>query len=56
LREIVAGARPGRNSSVEITLFKSCGIAIWDVAAAAYIYRNALSQGKGKEIEMWRGE
>jgi alanine dehydrogenase len=56
LREIVVGARPGRNSGVEITLFKSCGIAIWDVAAAAFIYREAVGKNRGKEIEMWRGE
>lgn len=55
LREIVAGARPGRNSGVEITLFKSCGIAIWDVAAAAFIYREATRKNMGKEVEMWRG-
>jgi ornithine cyclodeaminase/alanine dehydrogenase-like protein (mu-crystallin family) len=55
LHEIVAGARPGRNSADEITLFKSCGIALWDVAAAAFIYREALKKRKGREIEMWRG-
>jgi alanine dehydrogenase len=51
LHEIVSGARVGRKSADEITLFKSCGIALWDVAAAGYIYRQALEQGKGKEIE-----
>lgn len=50
LHEIVAGARPGRSSSDEITLFKSCGIALWDVAAAGYVYRRALESGKGREI------
>ncbi len=51
LHEIVSGVRAGRRSADETTLFKSCGIAIWDVAAAGYIYRQALEQGKGKEIE-----
>jgi alanine dehydrogenase len=51
LHEIVCGDRPGRKSAEEITLFKSCGIALWDVAAAGYIYRQALEQGKGKEVE-----
>ncbi len=49
LHEVVAGARPGRHSADEITLFKSCGIALWDVAAAGFIYRQARAQGKGKE-------
>jgi ornithine cyclodeaminase/alanine dehydrogenase-like protein (mu-crystallin family) len=51
LHEIVCGERPGRSSADEITLFKSCGIALWDVAAAGYIYRQALEKEKGKEIE-----
>jgi alanine dehydrogenase len=51
LHEIVCGGRAGRKSADEITLFKSCGIALWDVAAAGYIYRRAVAQGKGKEIE-----
>ncbi len=55
LHEIVAGARMGRKSRDEITMFKSCGIALWDVAAAAFIYRAALEKGKGREIELWRG-
>jgi ornithine cyclodeaminase/alanine dehydrogenase-like protein (mu-crystallin family) len=51
LHEIVSGARLGRKSSEEITLFKSCGIALWDVAAAGAIYRQALAKGKGREFE-----
>lgn len=54
LHEIVAGTRPGRGSADEITLFKSCGIALWDVAVAGYIYRRALETGKGRELEFWR--
>ena len=53
LHEIVSGTRRGRNSDDEITLFKSNGIAIWDVAAAGYVYRQALAQGRGKKIEVW---
>jgi len=51
---IVGGARRGRTSDEEITLFKSCGIALWDVAAAGYVYRQALEKGKGKEMDLWR--
>jgi ornithine cyclodeaminase/alanine dehydrogenase-like protein (mu-crystallin family) len=52
LHEIVSGSRRGRRSDDEITLFKSNGIAIWDVAVAGYIYRQALEQGRGKQIKM----
>jgi ornithine cyclodeaminase/alanine dehydrogenase-like protein (mu-crystallin family) len=54
LHEIVSGSRPARKSDEEITLFKSCGIALWDVAAAGYIYRQALEKGKGRELEILR--
>ncbi|HEV2492146.1 MAG TPA: ornithine cyclodeaminase family protein [Terriglobia bacterium] len=53
LHEIVAGSRRGRKTDDEITLFKSNGIAIWDVAVAGYVYRQALEQGCGKKIKMW---
>src|SRR5579859_1588127 len=54
LCKIVSGARPGRRSNDEITIFKSSGIALWDVASAGYIYRQALAKGKGREIEIWK--
>jgi len=37
--EVLAGAREGRRSRDEITLFKSVGVAVEDVAAAALVYR-----------------
>lgn len=52
LHQIVAGERPGRRSEDEITLFKSTGIALWDVASAGYVYRQARAQGKGKEFPL----
>lgn len=52
LHEIVTGERPGRRQANEITLFKSCGIALWDVAAAGAIYQRARAQGKGKEFPL----
>jgi len=36
--EVVAGKRPGRTSRDEITIFKSNGLAIQDVAAAGFLY------------------
>lgn len=50
LCEIVAGAQPGRSSPDEITVFKSCGIALWDVASAGYVYSQAREKGMGKEL------
>ena len=53
LAEIVAGKAPGRNNPTEITLFKSNGIAAWDLAAAARVYEMATAQGMGKSIPLW---
>jgi len=53
LKDIVAGIKPGRGSSDQITVFKSCGIAIWDVMAAGFIYREALEKKKGRAFAIW---
>lgn len=50
--EVLAGAKPGRTGDQEVTLYKSVGIAVQDVAAAALVYRQALEQGVGTEVEM----
>lgn len=50
LYSVVAGKHPGRSSEEQITLFKSHGIALWDVAVAGFVYQQALQQGKGKEL------
>lgn len=52
MHSIVAGKHPGRSSAEEITLFKSHGIALWDVAVAGYVFEQALKQGKGKELDI----
>lgn len=52
LWEIIAGKRPGRKSPDEVTLFKSAGIALWDVAAAGAIYRKAVELGQGRGITL----
>jgi ornithine cyclodeaminase/alanine dehydrogenase-like protein (mu-crystallin family) len=52
LHSVVAGKHPGRSSADQITLFKSHGIALWDVAVAGFIYEEALRLGKGKELEI----
>lgn len=39
LGEVIAGTRAGRRSADEITLFKSVGVAVADLASAALVYR-----------------
>ncbi len=51
LSEIVAGKRPGRKSPDQITLFKSNGIASWDLAVASRVYERAEREGVGTQIE-----
>lgn len=53
LHDIIHGSQPGRASDEEITIFKSCGIALWDVAAAGYVYRQAVQQCRGKDFKLW---
>lgn len=52
LHSVVAGKHPGRVSADQITLFKSHGIALWDVAVAGFIYQRAMQLGKGKALEI----
>jgi ornithine cyclodeaminase/alanine dehydrogenase-like protein (mu-crystallin family) len=40
--EVIAGTRPGRRTDEEVTLFKSVGVAVEDVAAADLVYRSAV--------------
>jgi len=49
--EVLAGKVSGRTNDRDITLFKSLGMAVEDVAAAQYIYSRARQQGVGREIE-----
>jgi ornithine cyclodeaminase/alanine dehydrogenase-like protein (mu-crystallin family) len=52
LGEILAGREPGRTSDGEVTVFKSLGLAIEDVAAAALAYRRAKQAGRGIQVEL----
>ena len=45
--ELLIGAKPGRTSPDEITLFKSLGLAVEDLASADYLYRKATRTGAG---------
>jgi ornithine cyclodeaminase/alanine dehydrogenase-like protein (mu-crystallin family) len=50
LSEVVGGELPGRQSPDDIVLFKSNGLAAWDVAAGAATLDRALLNGRGKEL------
>jgi ornithine cyclodeaminase/alanine dehydrogenase-like protein (mu-crystallin family) len=52
LGEIVAGAGVGRSSDEQITLYKSVGVAVQDLAAAALVLAAARERGAGQEIEL----
>lgn len=50
LGEIVSGQKRGRANDDEITTFKSVGIAVQDIATAAYVYEQAKIKGLGTEV------
>jgi ornithine cyclodeaminase/alanine dehydrogenase-like protein (mu-crystallin family) len=52
LGEIVNGSKPGRESEEQITLFKSVGLAVQDVAAAGIVLRNVRKLGLGVKIDL----
>jgi len=52
LGELVNGARRGRATPVEITLYKSVGVAVQDLAAAALVLAAAREREVGLEIEL----
>jgi len=56
LSQIVAGKEPGRSAADQITLFKSNGIATWDLAAAVRVYEMAAARNMGKPIPIWQSE
>jgi len=52
LGEIAAGSKPGRASPDEITLFKSVGVAVQDVAAASAVLEAAQRLGLGAKFAL----
>jgi ornithine cyclodeaminase/alanine dehydrogenase-like protein (mu-crystallin family) len=50
LQEIVVGETTGRQSYEDIVVFKSNGLAAWDVAVAAAVVERARSAGAGLEV------
>ncbi|MGI8956141.1 MAG: ornithine cyclodeaminase family protein [Chthoniobacterales bacterium] len=43
LGEVLAGKKPGRESDKELTLYKSVGVAVEDIASAALVYERAIA-------------
>ncbi len=50
--DVLLGKVPGRRSAEEITVFKSVGIGVEDVAAAHLIYENAVRTGAGTKVDL----
>jgi ornithine cyclodeaminase/alanine dehydrogenase-like protein (mu-crystallin family) len=53
LSEVVSGKASGRTSDNEVTLFKSNGIAAWDLAVAMKVYALAKEKHLGRELPLW---
>jgi len=53
LSDVVAGKASGRTSDTEVTLFKSNGIAAWDLAVAMRVYALASKKGLGRPLPFW---
>jgi ornithine cyclodeaminase len=49
--EVLIGTAPGRESPEELTVFRSLGLAVEDLAAAEYVVRRARERGVGVEVE-----
>lgn len=52
LKDIASGARPGRTRADQITLFKSLGLGMEDVAIGRLIYERAVQERRGRRVEV----
>lgn len=50
--DLILGRIPGRRSPTEITLFKSLGLAVEDLAAAEHVVAQAEARGVGTRVEI----
>jgi ornithine cyclodeaminase/alanine dehydrogenase-like protein (mu-crystallin family) len=50
LQEVVAGEVPGRQSDADVVVFKSNGLAAWDVAIGAAALERARERGIGTTV------
>jgi alanine dehydrogenase len=53
LSDVVAAKTDGRTGPGEVTLFKSNGIASWDLAVAMKVYALAREKGVGRPLPLW---
>jgi alanine dehydrogenase len=53
LADVVAGKALGRSNNSQVTLFKSNGIASWDLAVAVRVLALAREKGLGRELPLW---
>ena len=54
LAQVVAGKAAARRSESQVTLFKSNGIAAWDLAAATRVYAEVTKRKMGHSLPLWR--
>jgi ornithine cyclodeaminase len=50
--EVLLGTHPGRDSREDITLFKSLGLAVEDLAAAHHLLERARAEGVGARVAL----
>jgi alanine dehydrogenase len=53
LADIVDGKITGRSNDTAVTLFKSNGIASWDLAVAVRVWTLAREKGLGRKLPLW---
>jgi alanine dehydrogenase len=53
LSDVAVGKVSGRTSDTQVTLFKSNGIASWDLAVAMQVYVQARKKGLGRNLPFW---
>jgi ornithine cyclodeaminase/alanine dehydrogenase-like protein (mu-crystallin family) len=53
LADIVDGKIPGRPNQADVTLFKSNGIASWDLAVGVRVWSLARDKGLGRKLPLW---
>jgi ornithine cyclodeaminase/alanine dehydrogenase len=53
LNQVVAGTASGRTEAQQITLYKSVGTGLQDVAAAYRIYQTARERNLGSDVAEW---
>ena len=54
LAQVVAGRAATRTTDSQMTLFKSNGIAAWDLAAAMRVHAEVTKRKSGRELPLWR--